>query len=641
MESVKINRKTPVTHESVLNVIDMVEKDGELVIKLDGKECYDIDNGEMLTFKRVIKRENGDYYIVRNHVFVKNEDSQHYIHTTLPAKEKIFLSGDDDAISIEVEYIDEVPYTKHILKCSSNHNLFAQDLALNVGQEICFFGFDGEPIENASFSGLSIPLDKPYYQKDEPEFTTQATSAHCITTIEEEESCGKDFKKFYRKYYNFLPDSFMTSSLIVSGFNETIANKIHYFEKKFNPYYYYTIETDDLGEPTELDINGEPVKHCHFYDDYWWSLIRWAPNEEYINCGSTSSYLCIEKSYYNVGMLFSSDSNESILGTEDYFTGTYAQMIEESLIPEFIDMERVKYFPVSNITNLGYDIVTGITIYPHFRKRKRIQNIEDRKINSYATSGNVYFDSWDIDDEIGVTEWWNGMYFAESAFSSEAFSAFYNDNWNKADLLGYLNFTDNDVYYRKNKISKSFFRFSFYDSNDPIEQRLLFYSTVFLDSSVLYGKYLKQTEEDYENNAGYMGNNNTIGVFYDCDLEDCTKKRVDTSVLLTNEYDKTSCAEGFNIYLFADDAPSGNEVRTIYMKVEFNHAGNGKTIPLIVWPKRGNTFWGLTIDNFLENLYIPIEIREFDGKYVYSIKAGVFEDGNLKIALFEPKLDVT
>ena len=164
---------------------------------------------------------------------------------------------------------------------------------------------------------------------------------------------------------------------------------------------------------------------------------------------------------------------------------------------------------------------------------------------------------------------------------------------------------------------------------------------MFLDGSLLYGKYMNQTDEHYENNEGYTGNKNTIGVFFDSSDNELAKERIDTSINITNEYDLTSCSEGFNIYLFADDVPLGNDVRTIYMKVEFNHAGNGKTIPLIIWPKRGNTFWGLTIDNFLENLYIPIEIMEIDGKYVYTINKGVFEDGNLKLSLFEPKLDVT
>jgi len=129
------------------------------------------------------------------------------------------------------------------------------------------------------------------------------------------------------------------------------------------------------------------------------------------------------------------------------------------------------------------------------------------------------------------------------------------------------------------------------------------------------------------------GNENTEIVFYD-DGED----RVDMTLNITNEYDRTRCSEGFNIYLFSDDAVEGNTVRTIYMKVEFNHAGNGKTIPMIKWPSGNGGYRSLTIDNFIENLYIPIDIMKIDGKYVYMIRGAEYNNGNARLVLFEPKI---
>ena len=38
-----------------------------------------------------------------------------------------------------------------------------------------------------------------------------------------------------------------------------------------------------------------------------------------------------------------------------------------------------------------------------------------------------------------------------------------------------LGFTDEDVYYQKKKISKSFIRLSFYNNKNPLDQMLLFY----------------------------------------------------------------------------------------------------------------------------------------------------------------------
>lgn len=630
MDRVSINTNTPVISITKFNVEYMEERDGELVIKLNGNECYDIDDGEILMLRRTVIDEINGIHDISEEILVKHEDSDHVIHATLPKKEKIYISRDSRAIRRINGYNNGQPFTYHIIQCEEEHHMYAQDIDA-VGQEIYLKKYNGDDIINGTYDDIYIPLR---YSNN------IATSADCISDFSVDETCGRDYDMFYTKMYKFLPVTFFTNSFIISGFNETHSEEIYYFEKKFNPYYYYTIETDENDEPIEFDLHGEPVKHCHFYEDYWWSLIESNVNERYIYCGSTNSMLCKDSSFYNVGIGVSSDSNETDLGVEDYFSEEYAKMIEESLVPPFIDMERVKYVPMYNVGDGEYDIINCIKIYPHFRQRRTIETEEDILENSVATSGNVYFDSWDIDSDSGNTKWWNCFIYNGDTFSNASFSTYFygvEENWKKADLLGYLNFTDKDVRYRKNKVSKSFFRFSFYNSNDPIEQKLLFYSTVFFDGTTMYGKYSKQDESDYASYTGYSGNQNTVGVFYDGD----ESKRIDTEIVLTNEYDTTKSAEGFNIYLFADDVPSGNTSKTIYMKIEFNHAGNGKTIPLIIWPKVGTTYRSLTIDNFLENLYIPIEIKNYNGKYIYSISGGTFNDGTFEFAVFEPKLDVT
>lgn len=632
MDNVKINRNTPVSVLTRLNVVDMVEKDGELVVKLGGKECYAIDEGETVRLRRFIKGENGVRVELNEDLVVKHEDDEHFLHIELPDTEKIFIRQDDIAVREVTGYTGSEAFSYHIIECSDFHNIFAQDLAINATQEIYLRNSDGELISTCQH--LYIPSK---YSDN------IVTSADCISVVSEEDACGKNYDRVYLKKYEFLPERFHRYALIVSGATYGNLKEALYFEKKFNPYYYYTIESDEYGNPTELDSFGNPIRHCFFYEDNWWSWIRWAANEVYVNCGETISELALNTDFYNVGMALCSDADESTLGTEDYFSETYAKMIEDSLIPDVVDMERVKYSPRNKIPKNGggfaYEIITGITMYPHFRKRKMMVTDLDRKKNAASTSGNVYFDSWEIDPESASTIWWNYYSNSDVWFDSVQFSAWCwstpNGRAYNGDLLGHLNFTDKDVYYRKRKISKSFFRLSFYNSRDPIEQKLLYYSTVFLDGTSYYGKYMKQTEKDYENNSGYSGNSNTIGVFYEGDRD----KMLEVKLHVTNEYGRDSSAEGFNIYLFADDAPKGNAVKTIYMKVEFNHAGNGKTIPLIIWPRKGNTDWGLTIDNFLENLYIPIEISEVDGQYIYVVKGGKCENGHLEIPLFEPKLD--
>ena len=77
------------------------------------------------------------------------------------------------------------------------------------------------------------------------------------------------------------------------------------------------------------------------------------------------------------------------------------------------------------------------------------------------------------------------------------------------------------------------------------------------------------------------------------------------------------------------------------MKIEFNHAGNGKTIPMILWPKdEDGDYCPLTVSNFVDSLYIPVKLIYLDGKYMYYIPNAVNnKDGNIELVLFEPKLD--
>ena len=54
MEPIKINLATPVTGQKEVKIVDMIEKKDELLIKLDGKECYDIHPGMQLFFNKHI-----------------------------------------------------------------------------------------------------------------------------------------------------------------------------------------------------------------------------------------------------------------------------------------------------------------------------------------------------------------------------------------------------------------------------------------------------------------------------------------------------------------------------------------------------------------------------------------------------------
>lgn len=731
MEVIKINTNSPIGGIKPLNIKDMIETDDELLITLNDSECYNIYTGTLLAFKRFVYESGTTFRTITEYVRVIDEDENHVIHTEKPPVRTVRISNDaDNAIWVSgVTENEEMEwYGYWILKCEGKHNLFPQDLSLGNGEEIYIKDYQGNLL--GTYRYLGVPLKR----KDR-----KAVIDDCLTFVRREEACGKihEFVNIYR--YDFLPDKISDNRLIVEDFNSAITESMVYFETKYNAFYYTYINKDNDGNPNELDSNGNPVKHCRFYDDAWWfELQNISSNGEtqYVNSGKTSSILALNTAYWDVNVALSNANDETNLGSEDKFGTSFVEDIEESLIPEIIDMERLKYSPYeytqstpanrhykwvttafsdypaiyTNIwltpdtTSIGREvscfrkdgdefieitgsafryvieynlsfengmdyyivrdfngvtgryylteeissdelsIATSITMYFHFRKREEILET-DRSSNSKFTSGNTYYDGWYVNPDTTNTIWWNGMPYGDREFSLESFNNFITASGETSDLLGYLNFNDNDVYYQKQKVSQSFIRLTFYTSKDPIEQKLLFYSTIFLDGGELYGKFLKQkqymTELDILSSAP---NQNCAVVFCSANT---VSARVDSKLFITNEYDKTRSSEGFNIYLFAEDKNLNleNGEKTIYMKVEFNHAGNGSTIPLIQWPKSSDDningdYIPLTVDNFTDKLYIPVKLVYLNGTYGYYIPSSYRNsDGNITLVLFEPKLD--
>ena len=737
MEPIKINLATPVTGQKEVKIVDMIEKKDELLIKLDGKECYDIHPGMQLFFNKHIYENGGAFHTLIEKVLVTKEDEDHTIHTTrLPINRVSLFNGEESVRVVSgvtiTEDEEEVPYTYHILKTKTNHRIHPQDL--NDNQEIYIKNYMGETIATYSGSSIVIPLKRE---------DRAVTSADCVTQISVDETCGKRFKEVKTYQYDYLPERISRNTIMISGFSESIVNDMAYMETKFNPFYTYYINTDEeTGKPNEFDEYGEVIKHCVLCKDSWWDgfVVENATKSGkiYVNEGASRVTLTYNTYYWNIDVGLSSPVNESTLGSYDNFNDKFIEDIEQSLIPDIIDMERVKYSPMvfdstkrdvvwykwtspndevhkevytdtwiplettedwsevsvysatttssrineqfffdaanpdgyclfreevdpytkavttyiykptEEIIDDSLTIATSITMNFHFRERHKIsgeteqQDLFLRKRNTNLTSGNVYSDGWYINSDSADTIWWNGMEYSESAFSNTVFSGFVKTNGEISDLLGYLNFTDNDVYYRKKKVSQSFVRLTFYTSPDPVEQKLLYYSTIFIDATTLYGKYVKQLLYMEENDLFNPKKN--VGVNLNAAAVLCSGgTRIDTKMVITNEFDRTKSSEGFNLYLFAEDKNFNleNGEKTIYMKVEFNHAGNGKTIPMIMWPKdEDGNYVPLTIDNFIKSLYIPIKLTYINDRYVYYIPdAYKNENGDISLVLFEPKVD--
>ena len=121
-----------------------------------------------------------------------------------------------------------------------------------------------------------------------------------------------------------------------------------------------------------------------------------------------------------------------------------------------------------------------------------------------------------------------------------------------------------------------------------------------------------------------------------------TNYRLDCKFVIKDEFNTEKSSEGFNIYYFPDEIKElakENTGKTIYMKVEFNHAGFGRTIPMFPCRSENN----MSITKYKDRLYIKLELRYIDGKYVYFVTdsdSGIIkQDATIEFNLFEPVID--
>lgn len=352
-----------------------------------------------------------------------------------------------------------------------------------------------------------------------------------------------------------------------------------------------------------------------------------------------NSVLYHDSSFYNVSVPISSDSEWRNMFQDVLVNEVYVNEMISSLSTDPIDMEKIKYVPVYSAETGEIKMITGITFNFHFRERKLATKALDG-MTMRQMEDNLFFDEgWHVDTD---KDGWNGDFPSYSTITCDA------PGLELSDSLAYLDFTDNDVEMQKKKVSKSFLRLIYYNDKDPIEQSLLYYSTTFLDSGVLFGRYVKKKRAAMEAKEQWVREIDPKHIIMKSGLTE--EDRVSSQITIHDEYDLTQSSEGFNLYLFAEDAPTINETKTIYMKAEFNHAGYGRTIPFIKWPMDGCSAKKVTIENYLtEALYIPVQIGHFVGEgydiYGYCVEPDdcgiIIRDDNLIFNLFEPKIELS
>ena len=234
----------------------------------------------------------------------------------------------------------------------------------------------------------------------------------------------------------------------------------------------------------------------------------------------------------------------------------FMEEITKSIIPEIIDNEKRQFLPAM-AKGKTFKIAQEIEFNLHFRSRVDLDKTTDTNVvlsDTFKTTDVQIWNNfkWKNDEEETSLEYLHGKNYTDDL----------------GDELNNLGFTEDDIKYQKTKLKKTFIRLMFYSSKNMLDKELLYYSTIFLDSGDLYTKY------------GRIKNSSDTNAF---NPERTDKSlRLDASFTVKNKYNTRKSSEGFYLYLFPNEVKGENTSRTIYMKVEFNHAGYGKTIPMML-----------------------------------------------------------
>ena len=331
---------------------------------------------------------------------------------------------------------------------------------------------------------------------------------------------------------------------------------------------------------------------------------------------------------------------------------------KKKAINPIIDMEKDVYLPKSfegqyKGSDTDFKEIEEIRINLHFRTRD--------------------LDSWKVDE--------NGNWFIIDYYPYTSRALTNKELINSSDVMGLLNFTNGDVFYQKSKIAKSFLRLSFYDSVDQQNQMLLATSTVFMDEHRMFKRYIDNSRKgQYEfvkvasngdGNAPKLNKISVMSEFYDKDgkkkIEIDDNHRIGSEFIIKNKYETDTSSEGYYLYMFREYSEN-LAPKPIYMKVEFNHAGVGLTIPFIVpmewtggtetedynkYPVSALTLEskeegdnkrlkkGIKLEDAYAQSYIPLyavyDFKNKDYAYVFDSRYVNVENGVATLNLFEIK----
>ena len=323
--------------------------------------------------------------------------------------------------------------------------------------------------------------------------------------------------------------------------------------------------------------------------------------------------------HINLGLL----SDDSFDLNKEELSNEYIKANTSNRVNKILDYEKVMFEPVWREQNEEGAILKDV---------KKIRfNLFLRERNFDKDTG-----EWYVPDENG----WNSL---KKSLTTNNKMVFDNElkNNKKGDLLGSIGFTDDDVLNQSNRLAKTFIRLSFYDTPNRATQTLFYYSTIFINTSKQYAKYMRNISSEVNNNISYVDKPNDDDELALCCNFECF-----------NKYNMSGSSEGFYLYMFPNIV-NGLDVTTMYMKVELNHSLYGKTIPLIC-PKNEKDKFDLpqlhyeytdstsgrytNLNQLYKDMYIEVKLKydKENNRYIWYIPGT--DNGEININLYEPRI---
>ena len=499
----------------------------------------------------------------------------------------------------------------------------------------------------------------------------------------------------YKRYRKYEEEKVEIENCVVTDLNDSYYLEIDDILGKNNLSCKAFLPSFTLSQETETEINSYIISRIMSDDiridkcNKIFGVVEITPYIPFYNSNSINENVFSSDYYFNLFSSLKLFCNVGYISIKlpiisksggdpiqsDIVNSKFFDKEREKAINPIIDMEKDIYYP--KYINSDNGVYNGsYTDFKYNGSYTDFNPISEIRVNLHFRTRNL--DTWKIDES---SNWFITDYYPYQDIILSQDKKELKALMEASDLVGLLGFTNNDVYYQKSKIGKSFLRFSYYDSIDPQNQTLLATSTVFMDEHSLFKKYIDNSRKNVniyktisETSATTCIDKITVeSEFVDekkksskattCDKKNIKideNKRLGSRLIISNKYNTDTSSEGFYIYMFKEYSKNLHP-RQIFMKVDFNHAGVGLSLPFIKpmsWEKVGDNEEltpqeplgldseelkdGILLEQKYAQDYIPLyAVYDFKNKeyaYVFDKRYVTVEDGIASLNLFELKI---